>query len=336
VRGIQQIRQRVERIVPEAICAVAHGQMPERGLEQVMVDFSEGSVDVLVCTTIIESGLDIPNANTIIINRADRFGLAQLYQLRGRVGRGANRAYAYFLYDRNSRVSEVARRRLQAILEASDLGAGFSVAMRDLEIRGAGELLGTRQHGHIGAVGFDLYCRLLAQAVGELKGESPRTLTGEARSYVLPLEEGVQITLPLNASLPVDYIADETLRLQLYRRLATLTAFNEIKAVRDELGDRFGPLPPPAINLLYQLRLKSIALEARVDAIVAEHNEVVIRAQALEYVDRSALQRALGERIKVRRREIRLPLGAEEVWRAELLRTLEVIRDRTQQIADLE
>jgi transcription-repair coupling factor (superfamily II helicase) len=327
VRGIQQIRQRVERIVPEAICAVGHGQMPERELERVMIDFSEGNVDVLVCTTIIESGLDIPNANTIIVNRADRFGLAQLYQLRGRVGRGANRAYAYFLYDRNSRVTETARRRLQAILEASELGAGFSVAMRDLEIRGAGDLLGTRQHGHIAAVGFDLYCRLLAQAVGELKGESPRELTDPARTHVLPLEEGVQITLPLDASLPADYIADEALRLQLYRRLAVVATQDEIASVRDELEDRFGSLPPPALNLLYQLRLKAIALEAGVDAIVAEHNEVVVRAAVLEYADRSALRSALGGQIKVRRREVRLRLGPEKVWRAELVRVLERIRD---------
>jgi len=207
VRGIQQIRQRLERIVPEATYAVGHGQMPERELERVMMDFAEGNVDVLVCTTIIENGLDIPNANTIIVNRADRFGLAQLYQLRGRVGRGANRAYAYFLCGRDSQMTAAARERLQAILEASDLGAGFSVAMRDLEIRGAGEILGTRQHGHIAAVGFDLYCRLLAQAVSELKGESPRELTEEVRTYVMPLERSVQIALPIDASLPEDYVA---------------------------------------------------------------------------------------------------------------------------------
>jgi transcription-repair coupling factor (superfamily II helicase) len=329
VRGIQQIRQQVERIVPEAICAVGHGQMPERELERVMMDFGEGSIDVLVCTTIIESGLDIPNANTIVIDRADRFGLAQLYQLRGRVGRGANRAYAYFLYDRNSRMTETAGRRLQAIMEASDLGAGFTIAMRDLEIRGAGELLGTQQHGHIAAVGFDLYCRLLTQAVGELKGESPRELTDETRAYVLPLEQNVQIMLPLDASLPADYISDEALRLQLYRRLSTMTTRDEIEAVRDEMRDRFGPLPASALNLLYQLGLKSVALEARVETIVTEHNEISIRAEALERVDRTALQRALGEGIKVRRREIRLRLGAKEVWQAELMRALEAIRDAT-------
>ncbi len=327
VRGIEGIRQRLEQIVPEATYAVAHGQMPERELEQVMVDFGEGHVDVLVCTTIIESGLDLPNTNTIIVNRANRFGLAQLYQLRGRVGRGAVRAYAYFLYDRSARVTETARRRLQAILEASELGAGFSVAMRDLEIRGAGEILGARQSGHMAAVGFDMYCRLLAQAVSELKGESPQELTAESRSYVLPLEESVQITLPLDASLPEDYVPDESLRLRMYRRLAGLTTPDEIQGVRAELDDRFGPLPPAAENLIYQLRLKSLALDIGVEAIVVENRQIVVRAPAIEDVDRAELQRALGERIRVRRQEVRLPMEQEHVWRAELMGALEAIRE---------
>jgi transcription-repair coupling factor (superfamily II helicase) len=325
VRGIQTVRQHLEQLVPEAVFAVAHGQMHEHDLEQVMVDFSEGQIDVLVCTTIIESGLDIPNANTIILNRANRFGLAQMYQLRGRVGRGAARAYAYFLYDRNARVTETARRRLQAIMEASELGAGFTIAMRDLEIRGAGEILGTRQSGHMAAVGFDLYCRLLAQSVRELKGESPGELTADVRAYLMPLDEGVQITLPLNASLPADYILDDSLRLRLYRRLAGLASIKEIDEVRDELEDRFGRLPPEAENLMYQLRLKAHALNAGVEAIMAEDRHVAIHARALERVDRDALQHALGERVRVRRREIRLPMEEEPVWRAELVRTVQVL-----------
>ena len=212
-------------------------------------------------------------------------------------------------------------------MEASELGAGFSVAMRDLEIRGAGEILGARQHGHIAAVGFDLYSRLLAQAVNELKGQSPRTLTDEVRAYTLPLEQSVQITLPLDISLPEEYVADEALRLQLYRRLSGMITLDEIEAIEGELEDRFGPLPETAQNLLYQLRLKALAIHAQVEAIVAEHRELVIRSEALENVDREALQRALGERITVRRREVRLPLGHEQVWRAELARTLEAIRD---------
>jgi transcription-repair coupling factor (superfamily II helicase) len=325
VRGIQAIRQHLERLVPEAMFAVAHGQMHEHDLEQVMVDFSEGHVDVLVCTTIIESGLDIPNANTIIINRANRFGLAQLYQLRGRVGRGAARAYAYFLYDRNARVTETARRRLQAIMEASELGAGFTIAMRDLEIRGAGEILGTRQSGHMAAVGFDLYCRLLAQSVRELKGEASEELTADVRAYLMPLDEGVQITLPLDASLPADYIRDDSLRLRLYRRLAGLSTIEEIDEVHAELADRFGPLPTEADNLMYQLRLKAHALNAGVEAIVAEDRHVAIRSPVLEQVDREALQGALGERVRVRRREVRLPMEEEPVWRAELVRTVQLM-----------
>ena len=184
VQGIEQIAAKLGKIVPEVRIAIAHGQMPERELSAVMLAFAEGDYDVLVCTSIIESGLDIPNANTIIINRADMFGLAQLYQLRGRVGRSAVRAYAYLLVDKYKALSEDARRRLEAIQEASELGAGFRIAMHDLEIRGAGELLGSRQHGHIAAVGFDLYTRLLAQAVNEArenvtKDEGRRT-TGDS------------------------------------------------------------------------------------------------------------------------------------------------------------
>jgi transcription-repair coupling factor (superfamily II helicase) len=328
VRGIQGIRQHLERLVPEATFAVAHGQMHEHDLERVMVDFSEGHIDVLVCTTIIESGLDIPNANTIIINRANRFGLAQLYQLRGRVGRGAARAYAYFLYDRNARVTETARQRLAAIMEASELGAGFTIAMRDLEIRGAGEILGTRQSGHLAAVGFDLYCRLLAQSVRELKGESPRELTADVRAYLMPLEEGVQITLPLDASLPADYILDDSLRLRLYRRMAGLSTVDEIDETRAELEDRFGPLPPQAENLIYQLRLKALALSAGVEAIVAEDRHIAVQSARLAEADREGLQDALGERVRVRRREIRLPMEQEPVWRAELMRTLQVMEAR--------
>ncbi len=169
VQGIEQMAARVARIVPEARIAIGHGQMPERELSSVMLAFAEGDYDILVCTSIIESGLDIPNANTIIINRADQFGLAQLYQLRGRVGRSAVRAYAYLLVDKYKTLTEDARHRLEALQEASELGAGFRIAMHDLEIRGAGELLGARQHGHIAAVGFDLYTKLLAQAVNEAR-----------------------------------------------------------------------------------------------------------------------------------------------------------------------
>jgi transcription-repair coupling factor (superfamily II helicase) len=327
VMGIEQMAQRVAKIVPEATSAVAHGQMPERQLERVMIDFVAGEYDVLVCTSIIESGLDIPNVNTIIINRADRFGLAQLYQLRGRVGRGAVRAYAYLLTPKNYKLGEAARKRLEAIAEASELGAGFRIAMRDLEIRGAGELLGARQHGHIVAVGFDLYCRLLAQAVRELKGESPELVTGEeALAYLSPLAEGVQINLPLPVYLPVDYVSDESLRLQLYRRLAGLVSEEEVAAMAQELEDRFGELPEPVANLLYQLRLKVLALESGVQAISVDTGQIVIKAEALEHLDRAGLQRRAGPQTRVTRRQIWMPLHPNPLaWQGELEKILRLM-----------
>jgi transcription-repair coupling factor (superfamily II helicase) len=315
VQGINQMAQRLAKIVPEATLAIGHGQMPERELERVMLDFAAGKVDVLVCTSIIQNGLDIPNTNTIIVNRADRFGLAQLYQLRGRVGRSAVRAYAYFLHARHQRLSETARKRLQTILEASELGAGFRIAMRDLEIRGAGELLGARQHGHIAAVGFDLYCRLLAQAVRELKGEEPSQLLGEEMAYLQPLRSGVQINLPLAVSLPEDYVPDESLRLHLYRRLAGLNTLGEVDDMAQELEDRFGELSQAAVNLLYQLRLKILAVAAGVQAISNEEGQVVIKAEGLGGAEGKWLQRRLGNKARVGRRQVWLPLDARDRWR---------------------
>ena len=328
VMGIEQTAQRVAKIVPEAAITVAHGQMPERQLERVMMDFMRGESDVLVCTSIIESGLDIPNANTIIINRADRFGLAQLSQLRGRVGRGAVRAYAYLLTPKNYELREPAGKRLEAITEASELGAGFRIAMRDLEIRGAGELLGAKQHGHIAAVGFDLYCRLLAQAVRELKGEAPEMITSEdAIAYLTPLTQGVQINLPLAVHLPEDYVPDEALRLQLYRRLAGLFNEEDITAMAQELEDRFGDLPEAVTNLLFQLKLKALALESGVQAITVDSGQIVIKAEGLEDLDRAGLQRRVGPKIRVSRRQIWMPLHPNPaVWQAELEKVLRLMR----------
>ena len=328
VMGIEQMAQRVSRIVPEAAITVAHGQMPERQLERVMMDFMRGESDVLVCTSIIESGLDIPNANTIIINRADRFGLAQLYQLRGRVGRGAVRAYAYLLTPKNYELGESAGKRLEAIAEASELGAGFRIAMRDLEIRGAGDLLGAKQHGHIAAVGFDLYCRLLAQAVREMKGEAPEMITSEdAIAYLTPLTKGVQINLPLAVHLPEDYVPDEALRLQLYRRLAGLFNEEDIAAMAQELEDRFGELPEAVTNLLFQLKLKALALESGVQAITVDSGQIVIKAEGLEELDRAGLQRRVGPQIRVSRRQIWMPLHPNPaLWQAELEKVLRLMR----------
>jgi transcription-repair coupling factor (superfamily II helicase) len=324
VQGIEQITQKVHKLVPEAMVAYAHGQMPERRLEKVMREFSTGEYNVLVCTSIIESGIDIPNANTIIINRADTFGLAQLYQLRGRVGRSTTRAYAYLLIPRHASLSEVAKKRLEAIAEASELGAGFRIAMQDLEIRGAGELLGQKQHGHIAAIGFDLYCRLLAQAVRELKGEVPEGMMQEGmQAYLSPLAEGIQISLPLPAFLPEEYVSEESLRLRIYRRMAAMQQEEELDNLAGELQDRFGPLPEKVINLLYQLKVKILAMAAQVQAIGVEAGQIYIRAESLENIDRQSLQKRLDPAVRVNRRQLWLPLHPEaNIWEQELEKIL--------------
>ncbi len=319
IQGIEQVKRRLQATVPEASVAVGHGQMAEDKLEQVMVEFVSGKKDVLLSTSIIESGLDIPNANTLIVNRADWFGLAQLYQLRGRVGRSAQRAYAYFLYDRASTLTEEARQRLETIREASELGAGFSIAMRDLEIRGAGDLLGTRQHGHIAAVGFDLYTRLLARAVQELHA----TRRGEAPPP--PPLTNVVIDLPLAAYLPADYVADETLRLQLYRRMANLASLKSVAEIEQELVDRFGALPAPTSDLIFQLRLKVLAQQANIETINLEGEQIVLKADWLETANRISLQQRLEERAYVSRRQINIPLRNGREWRTLLATVLSTL-----------
>jgi len=245
VRDIERTAAQLRDLVPEARVAVAHGQMDEGTLEQVVFDFWEGRFDVLVCTTIIESGIDMPTVNTLVVDRADRLGLGQLHQLRGRVGRAGQRAYAYLFHPVDMALSEEAYERLKTIGEATELGSGFRIAMRDLEIRGAGTLLGTGQSGHIAAVGYDLYCQMVSEAVAELKGE-------EARE---PAE--VKLDLPLDAHLPATYVPREDLRLEAYRRLATVTSQAEVDDIRAEWEDRYGPVPEPAAQLLEIARLRA-------------------------------------------------------------------------------
>lgn len=317
VRTIETVSRRLESLVPQAVFAVAHGQMREAELEQVMLRFVGGEIDVLVCTSIIESGLDIPNANTLIVERADRFGLAQLYQLRGRVGRGAQRAYAYFFHDRLTRLTPDARQRLETIREETELGAGYAIAVRDLEIRGAGDILGTRQSGPIAAVGLDLYTRLLARAVQELKAQR------EGRTPPPEPLGSIRIDLPISVRLPEDYVPDVRLRLQIYRRLAGLGSMAQIDEMEQELVDRFGPLPEPAQNLMYQLRLKALARAAGVRTIGVEDGRLVLRSGGGDYANRERLQRVLGERVTVSRREIRLL--RERDWRKELVAVLKKI-----------
>ena len=244
VRDIEHVAERLRNLVPEARVAIAHGQLDEGTLERVVVDFWEGNYDVLVCTTIIESGIDMPTVNTLIADRADLLGLGQLHQLRGRVGRAGQRAYAYLFHPVDQVLSEEAYERLKTIGEATELGSGFRIAMRDLEIRGAGNLLGTGQSGHIAAVGYDLYCQMVTEAVGELKGERPPE----------PVE--IAIEVPGNAHLPDDYVLKETNRLEAYRRLASIESLASLDDVRAEWLDRFGAIPEPAEALLQVGRLR--------------------------------------------------------------------------------
>ncbi|MFH1646366.1 MAG: transcription-repair coupling factor, partial [Chloroflexota bacterium] len=256
VQSIAMVAASLRELVPEANVAIAHGQMPEEELEKVMTDFTGGRVDILVCTTIIESGLDMPNANTLIVNRADKFGLTQLYQLRGRVGRGANLAYAYLLYDGGRHLTPVAHKRLRTIYEATELGAGFSIAMKDLEIRGAGTLLGPRQSGHITAIGFNLYCRLLAEAVEEQKAQRA------GRPKPPPRIPAPSVDLPLDAFIPGDYVPDVETRLELYRERGSPEAAGRLDDIAREYADRFGRPPAEVENLFYTVRVKGLAARA--------------------------------------------------------------------------
>jgi transcription-repair coupling factor (superfamily II helicase) len=254
---IERAAGRIARLAPEARILVAHGRMAADELSDAMHRFVAREFDVLVCTTIIESGVDIPNANTILIDRADRFGIAELYQLRGRVGRSNHKAYAYFLLPESGRIESDARQRIAALKRHSGLGAGFSLALRDLEIRGAGNLLGARQSGHIAAVGFDLYCQLLRRSIARLKGEpAPPLAEAELALDFIGLSPS-DPRAPGAASIPYDYVEDEALRVGLYGRLARATETAEAAALREELRDRFGP-PPPSVNRLIDVALLRI------------------------------------------------------------------------------
>ena len=325
VHDIESVAARLRELVPEAEIGIGHGQQHEDELERVMLDFIDGRIDVLVCTTIIESGLDIPNVNTIIIDRADRLGLAQLYQLRGRVGRGAARAYAYLLFDKYRSLSEQAQKRLQAIFEATELGAGFQIAMRDLEIRGAGNLLGAEQSGHIGAVGFDLYTRLLSDAVERLKA------LREGRTPPVPKTQQPPLTidLPFSAHLPSTYVADLNVRLALYQRMAEVASVEEAEALRQELHDRFGPPPATAQNLLFAVRVRALARKAGVSAVQQEGDELVVHTTD-GVAPRDALQGAKIRGLRAGATQARLDLKTlGEGWRGSLESVLDrLIADR--------
>lgn len=320
VQTISAFAHQLEFLVPEARIAIAHGQMAEEELEAAMLDFTVGKSDVLVCTTIIESGLDIPNVNTLIVNRADRLGLTQLYQLRGRVGRGSNRAYAYFLVEKGKRLTPQAKKRLKTIFEAQELGAGFRIAMRDLEIRGAGNLLGVEQSGHIAAVGFDLYCRLLSEAVEELKAKQD----GVPRARIS--RPAPPIALPLSGHIPEGYVPDLSTRLALYQRLARAAIVEEVEDIAQELADRFGALPAAAEDLLYMVKIKLLAIEVGIDSISTEGKQIVLRSNHDTRIQPPLAE--FGEGVKARSKQVRLDLKLlGEKWRQVLEGVLKRIRE---------
>lgn len=264
VNNIDDIAGRIQALVPEAVVTLAHGQMSERELERIMADFINGEIDVLVSTTIIETGLDIPNANTMIIHDADRMGLSQLYQLRGRVGRSSRTAYAFLMYKRDKILKEEAEKRLQAIREFTELGSGIKIAMRDLEIRGAGNVLGAEQHGHMDAVGYDLYCKLLKQAVLALKGKNPQEEEFDFETVV---------ECDIDAYIPAYYIKNEYLKLDIYKRISAIENEEEEMDMRDELIDRFGEMPRPVENLLTIASIKAIAHQVYITEVLINRQE---------------------------------------------------------------
>ena len=316
VRSIASVANRLSSLIPEARISIAHGQMSEEELGKVMTEFSRRRSDVLVTTTIIESGLDMPNVNTLIIDQADKLGLTQLYQLRGRVGRGSNHAYAYFLFDKGKQLTLEARRRLRTMSEATELGAGFAIAMKDLEIRGAGNLLGVEQSGYIAAVGFSLYSRLLAEAVDELKQRQD----GERERKVLQSPVPI-ISIPITAYIPEEYISVLSIRLNFYRRLADIRRIKDIDDVDQELSDRFGPLPQPVRALLYIMSIRQLAMKANVESISTKDGHIILQFGSARGINR--LFRDYGDGVRFGTRQIKLDVKhLGNSWQQELERIL--------------
>jgi transcription-repair coupling factor (superfamily II helicase) len=320
---IERMRDRIVDLCPEARVEIGHGQMDADELEAVMARFVAGKIDVLVCTTIIESGLDIPNANTIIIDRADRFGLADLYQLRGRVGRAEHKAYSYLLLPREIMTIGAARKRINAIKQYSSLGAGFRIAMRDLEIRGAGSILGTAQSGHIVAVGFDLYCQLLKQAVAQRKGQKLRlrlevdlrldfVATNEAE-FVQTRSGGSQTAEAIGKSpflerlpafIPISFIGESTLRIQAYRRVAEIVTRDQMERLEREWRDRFGQFPPAVDNLFLLTEIKLAAAEAGISRVEVREDKLMLTRRGDFILVGGKFPRLVADRIEQRLREI--------------------------------
>jgi transcription-repair coupling factor (superfamily II helicase) len=319
VQSIYRIRDWLEELVPEASVGIGHGQMNESELEHVVLAFMQHEYDVLLCTTIIESGVDIPNANTIIIDNAHALGLTQLYQLRGRVGRGNVRAYAYLLYPPHTPISTIARQRLAAIQEATELGAGFQLAMRDMEIRGAGNILGAEQSGYIAAIGLDLYTRMLAHAVEELRA---------GRSITQP--DDVNIDIAVDGRIPEDYIEDESMRLSFYYRISAAGTAVELGALRAELVDRFGR-PPAAVERVFDLvRLRQTAAALGITSIIERDGVIFVRPVVGGRLNEAQLRGKLGAGIRITPNQVRLTLAElhADRWTViqEVLRGVEAVR----------
>ena len=318
VQTIRSIEMQLHNLVPEAKIAVVHGQMNEKELSKNMRMFADNEVDILLATSIIESGLDIPNANTLIVDRADTFGLAQLYQIKGRVGRGAQRAYAYFFRHPSKSPTDEGRQRLETLAENTQLGAGYSISMRDLEIRGAGDIIGTRQHGHISAVGFHLYTRLLSQAIKNLKIQG-NYIDAEIEEVFAPL---VNVDLPILVNIPEYYVPDENMRLRLYRRIADIRKVEEVEALQEEFEDRFGRLPNETANLFYQLKIKILAGSGEIESITAENGLIVLRFSAIEENLKQRPFPILPTHVRVNRNSLRLPYLENINWKNDLLNIL--------------
>jgi transcription-repair coupling factor (superfamily II helicase) len=324
VETIQKAASRLRDLVPEARIEVAHGQMNEHVLERLIVGFWEKEFDVLVCTTIVESGLDIANANTLILERADLLGLAQLHQLRGRVGRGRERAYSYFLYPQERPLTETAHERLATIAQHSELGAGMYVAMKDLEIRGAGNLLGGEQSGHIAAVGFDLYVRLVGEAVAEFKGDGKE------------VRPETKVELPIDAHIPHDYIESERLRLEAYKRIASIDSDEGVDEVRAELLDRYGDLPEPVANLLDVARFRTVAAVAGVAEVTAQGNFVRFAPVELPESGQLRLQRLYPKSlVKPAVRTMLVPRPTTAAIGGQPLRDTELLKWATKLVTDV-
>jgi transcription-repair coupling factor (superfamily II helicase) len=327
VQTIHAMERHLILLVPEARIGIAHGQMPETELSNVMNDFTHGRIDILLCTSIIESGLDIPNANTLIVDRGDTFGLAQLYQLRGRVGRSAQRAYAYFFRHRLKAPTAEGQERLEIIAENTQLGSGYSIAMRDLEMRGAGDLLGTRQHGYIASVGFHLYSRMLAQSVRQMRKDSGSKNIPLQVNAFKDLRDLVSVDLPISIGIPMDYIPEQTQRLRLYRRMADLQSEVEVDALQEEFKDRFGGIPEEVKNLVYYLRVKTRAGAAGLASVSTEGDQIVFRFPALE---EGQVGRELPN-IKYARagkNAYWMPFDkSEDNWQQDLVKVIDEIRD---------